>query len=437
MNFLLLYLFISAGIVRCFQLSQSLWLDEATTANVVKNLDAAGIINTFAPHDFHPPLYYLFLDVWTQVFGYSEFSLRLPSVLFSLLAGWLVYLTAKKISNKTTAFWAAAFFLFNPLVLYYSQEARMYMMVTALVAGAIYALSVRNYLIVGVLLGLSFLTFYGSIFATISVLMYLGWKRQWKGLILTLPGVGVGLLAAAPLLLTQLENSRSALAAVPNWHLVLGLPNVKNLFLIPIKFALGRITFEPKIVYYLVALVHTVVLGFFAIRGGLRNRWLLFLLGMPILLAFVISFRLPMLQYFRFLYVAPMLALLLALGTGVFMWERRLVMALSICGCLLYLLFPVFHREDWKHVLISVPESQPLYMIQDSSDPLKYYYPTRVIGNLKEIDALPVTTQDLSVISYTADIHGVPYRSILEKKGYGLVDTQDYRGVVIEYWKKN
>ena len=32
--------------------------------------------------DFHPPLYYLVLKAWSSVFGYSEFSLRLPSVIF-------------------------------------------------------------------------------------------------------------------------------------------------------------------------------------------------------------------------------------------------------------------------------------------------------------------------------------------------------------------
>ncbi|PJA55943.1 hypothetical protein CO165_00980, partial [Candidatus Roizmanbacteria bacterium CG_4_9_14_3_um_filter_33_18] len=68
------------------------------------------IISKFSPTDFHPPLYYLFMKLWTNLFGYSEIALRMPSILFSLMTGYVVYLIG--------GVWAMAFFLFNPLIVY-------------------------------------------------------------------------------------------------------------------------------------------------------------------------------------------------------------------------------------------------------------------------------------------------------------------------------
>ncbi|HEX9679768.1 MAG TPA: hypothetical protein VGA08_04075, partial [Candidatus Saccharimonadales bacterium] len=36
--------------------------------------------------DIHPPLYYVFLNGWTKLFGLTELAGRIPSVIFSLLS---------------------------------------------------------------------------------------------------------------------------------------------------------------------------------------------------------------------------------------------------------------------------------------------------------------------------------------------------------------
>src|SRR3990167_11022982 len=113
----ILLIFVLAFLIRLIALNQSLWLDEAITAKVVMSFGFKDIINKFSPTDFHPPLYYLFMKLWTNFFGYSEIALRMPSILFSLLTGYVIYLIG--------GIWAAVFFLFNPLIVYYSQEAQM------------------------------------------------------------------------------------------------------------------------------------------------------------------------------------------------------------------------------------------------------------------------------------------------------------------------
>ena len=177
LNKKIILIFLAAFLIRLIALNQSLWLDEAVTANVVRNFRFSQIVNGFSPTDFHPPLYYLFMKLWTNFFGYSEIALRMPSVLFSLLTGYVIYLIG--------GIWSAAFFLFNPLIVYYSQEARMYMMATFLLtAGLFYFLHMsssdsiggsrkidsrlrgndKHSIFFGVFISLAFLSFYGSLF---------------------------------------------------------------------------------------------------------------------------------------------------------------------------------------------------------------------------------------------------------------------------------
>ncbi|MCL4459986.1 MAG: glycosyltransferase family 39 protein [Chloroflexi bacterium] len=103
---------------------QSLEYDEGVTAALMtRDLSA---ITQAAAMDIHPPLYYYLLRIWTIFFGTSEFVLRLFSAVIGVallpllakvgtrLMGWGVGLVAA---------WLAAV---APLLIYYSQEARMY-----------------------------------------------------------------------------------------------------------------------------------------------------------------------------------------------------------------------------------------------------------------------------------------------------------------------
>ena len=73
-----------ALVLRLVSLNQSLWLDEATSALVVR-MSVGDMFARFLPGDFHPPLYYLILKFWVSIFGNSEISLRMPSVIFGVI----------------------------------------------------------------------------------------------------------------------------------------------------------------------------------------------------------------------------------------------------------------------------------------------------------------------------------------------------------------
>src|SRR3989344_5024320 len=96
----MIYIILFFGLVlRLISFNQSLWLDEATSALVAK-MSLPEIFTKFLPGDFHPPFYYLFLKLWSDIFGYSETILRIPSVFFSLTTIYLVYLIGKKLFDQ-------------------------------------------------------------------------------------------------------------------------------------------------------------------------------------------------------------------------------------------------------------------------------------------------------------------------------------------------
>jgi len=434
--------FFFAFFIRLIAINQSLWLDEAVTANVIRNYGFMQIISKFSPTDFHPPLYYLFIKLWTNVFGYSEIALRMPSVLFSLLTGYVVYMIG--------GIWTSAFFLFNPLIVYYSQEARMYMMATFFLTAALYYfLKNRNLILFNLFIFLSLLTFYGSIFLITGFLLYFLYKKQYKNLFICLLVVFVYFLTISSLLYQQLVNSKIALSNVANWSLVLGKANIKNLLLIPIKFSIGRISFYPKWAYWGIAGIWTTFISFTILiqklKGKSQNynlkvKSLLFLLISPLIMGFIASFFAPMLQYFRFIYLIPIMALLLGFGlSNQSRFNRRgyVLVGGFLFFSLAYLLLPQFHREDWKSLVKSLPKDKPVYMITASSDPVKYYNNKLIIIPLRS-DFIGTTEkqEEIIVIPYASEIYGLNYKNLLSKNGYQKKKEVSFREITYEQWTK-
>jgi 4-amino-4-deoxy-L-arabinose transferase-like glycosyltransferase len=124
---LLLILALAAGL-RFYNLgSQSLWSDEGNSAALATRSLAQ--IAQAAAHDIHPPLYYWLLRLWTTVFGLSELALRSLSAVLGTLLVLVIYGLGTRLFNRTTGLAAAFIAAIAPFQVYYSQEARMYILV--------------------------------------------------------------------------------------------------------------------------------------------------------------------------------------------------------------------------------------------------------------------------------------------------------------------
>ena len=455
MKYKISFIFFVAFLIRLISLNQSLWLDEATTARVVQQYNFLEIITKFSPNDFHPPLYYLLMKAWTGIFGYTEISLRMPSVLFSILTGYVIYLIGKQVFPTSSfglhgARWAAAFFLFNPLIVYYSQEARMYMMATFLLTTALYfylSLSINlrgspasllnrggsiSIFFFSLSISLSFLTFYGSIFLIIPMGIYLFYKKKYRNFFVFLLLFTVTILLLSSLLYRQIINARQQLQLVPNWTTVLGSANLKNLLLIPLKFSIGRVSFYPKWFYWVISGAWTSFIWFYVIKVGLKQKLLLFLVFGSLGFGILFSLFSPLLQYFRFIFLMPIISILLALENHTPI-NRLIGVGGFLIFSVIYLLFPTFHREDWKSLAKNLNKSE-VYMILSSSDPVRYYKKDLKILDLKSITDAKSLDKEITVIPYVVDIHGIDYQKILSGKKYKLVQQSIFRGLVVEKW---
>jgi mannosyltransferase len=131
---------LAAFVLRTYRLDgQSLWYDEGVTATVA----ARGLVELthWTAGDIQPPLYYYLVAGWGQIAGWSEWSLRFPSVFFGVLTVPLLAAVAQRlIGQRAAARLAALLAACHPLLIYYSQEARMYALLVALGILAAYLL---------------------------------------------------------------------------------------------------------------------------------------------------------------------------------------------------------------------------------------------------------------------------------------------------------
>ena len=89
--------------------------------------------------DIHPPLYYALLRIWMSFFGQSDIAARLLSVFIGVATVPLIYALARKLFPNTRLPLIAALLLaLSPLHIYYSQEVRMYGLVTLLGLASVY-----------------------------------------------------------------------------------------------------------------------------------------------------------------------------------------------------------------------------------------------------------------------------------------------------------
>jgi 4-amino-4-deoxy-L-arabinose transferase-like glycosyltransferase len=127
---LVLILVIAAGL-RFYDLgSQSLWSDEGNSAAMAARslADIAGA----TAHDIHPPFYYWLLHLWTRVFGTSEAGLRSLSATLGVLLVLSIAELGRRLYGRATGLAVAFVAAVSPFQVYYSQEARMYILVALL-----------------------------------------------------------------------------------------------------------------------------------------------------------------------------------------------------------------------------------------------------------------------------------------------------------------
>ncbi len=451
--------------LRLILLNQSLWLDEAINVLSAKNLPFWQFVTGYPLGDFHPPGYFVLLWVWSHIFGFSEISVRMPSVVLGVATIWITYLLGKDLFNKKNGIVAALLLAIGPLHIYYSQEARMYALAAFSATLSFYFLNklLKKNKSFGWMYSFSIaLVLYSDYLVYLVIpaqIIFLLWANREK-LLGVFKFMSLGILTIVPWLTifpAQLQNGQQTAINVPGWQKVVGGGTLRNVLLVGIKSIIGRVRLADDIRIYSFLMS---IIGFFygwliyrvIKKPKLEDKMLICWLTIPVVLAFLFSFFVPVLSYFRMIFILPAFYLLVA--RGISSLSRRLywialtfVTLISLTAISIFYFRPEYQREDWKGLTNFLSEQNGLVLFEDSNLPAPFnYYDNHKIPAKAAIKNFPAEDMsDISEINYKMNhIFLVDYlveisdpNRLVDKKlielGFKVVRVHNFNGVGFVY----
>lgn len=107
---------------------QSYHHDEVITAMRVIPGGFSHMLHEVRVSESNPPLYYVLAWGWAKAFGRGEFELRALSAIFGTALIPVAYLIGRQLASRRAGLVLAAFAAVNPMLIWYSQEARSYVL---------------------------------------------------------------------------------------------------------------------------------------------------------------------------------------------------------------------------------------------------------------------------------------------------------------------
>lgn len=372
---------------------QSFHHDEVITVARVISGNLEHMLHAVKRSESNPPLYYALAWGWTKAFGSDEVGVRSLSALFGTLTVPLAYAIGAELSNRRAGLIAAALVAVNPMLIWYSQEARSYALLVFFGAASLLffarALRTRGGGDLALWALASALALWSHYFAAFAVAVEALWLlvalRSRRRLVLpALAAVAASALALLPLLTAQINPTHI------DW--IEESPLSSRFFQSGVSFLVGEtgeVIAEPPRVHY--ALVPIVLIAaallLLALRGTRRERrgaLLGLLVGLGVA-ALALAAALVGKDYVVERNLLPALvplATAAAIGFGVER-ARRLGLLLAIALCAYWVAFGVhvtetsnLQRPDFRAIVDELgPPRAPRAIVswKLAADPVRYY----------------------------------------------------------------
>ena len=369
--------------------------DEIVTASRVLRVGFGHAMDAVGFSESAPPLYYALAWLWTQVTGNGEWGLRFLSALAGVATIPVAYLVARELRGVRAGVIAAALVATNPMLVWYSQEARAYALL-----GFFCALSLlfcvralrdggkRDFVAWGVFSFLALATHYFAVFPLLAEVILLA-RRRGRAILSGLWIVGLAVVLLAPLAIHQMSIGHA------EWIGGYGLGH--RLWGSGITFLLGEtgdVIARPvhPLLALLPALLAVAGMAAIALRGEAserRSAWRPFLIaattvGAPVVLGLVD----PAKDYVLARNLVPaVVPLLLVLAVGFTLRRARrtgmllgsLFAVYSLAFCIWASASPTLQRPSWSSVAATLgepsgPRAMVTWTLGEAS--LRYYLST-------------------------------------------------------------
>lgn len=209
---------IGIGLVARFVTRSALWLDEALSVDIAAL--PLSELRSALEHDGHPPLYYVLLHGWMDLFGTGDVAVRSLSAIFGIATLLLLWFLGRRRGGTTLAWILVALVAVSPFAVRYSNEARMYSLVMLLVVVGWFLLddivvrgraTIIRFVALAVVVAALLYSHYWSMWLVGAVGLCALWalwrrpddRRRWLGVIVALVAGGVAFLPWVPTMLYQ------------------------------------------------------------------------------------------------------------------------------------------------------------------------------------------------------------------------------------------
>ncbi|MGC1166862.1 MAG: glycosyltransferase family 39 protein [Solirubrobacterales bacterium] len=397
---------------------QSYHHDEAITALRVIPGSFGEMLHAVKVSESNPPLYYVLAWGWAKELGTGEVGLRSLSALFGAATVPVGYLIGRELASRRAGLILAALIAVNPMLIWYSQEARSYALLVFF--GAVSLLFLARALNTGrgrdlacwaLASALALCSHYFAVFAVAIEALWLivALRGRWRAV---LPAIGA--VVAAGLALLPLVNAQTNPTHI-GW--IENSPLGERLWETGVSFLVGEtghvIAQAPRDRYALVPLVLVAVaLTLVGARGSRRERRgaaLGLVLGLGVLALTAVA-ALVGKDYVVERNLLPALVPLLAVVAVGFAaaGARRLGILFAVSLCTYWLAFdvhvtrtPNLHRPDFRTVTEALGPPggrRAIVTWKLAADPVRYYLrekAVRMYGGEERIREIAVLRKPL------------------------------------------
>ena len=376
---------------------QSFWLDEAVTHQLVGR-SLGGMLSAIPHSESTPPLYYVIEWVWARIFGSGEVGLRSFSALAGTATIVLIALVARRIGGPRAGIAAAALTAANPLLIWYSQEARAYALLVLLCALTVWCLQREDWRGWALAAALALATHYFALFVVGPELVWLVLgQRRSRFAAPSAAFVGVVGAALLPLAIVQARGNRASFIHTS------ALAN--RVAQVPKQFLIGYATPHATLLTVIAALLVAAL----ALQLRCRDRDMLALaaigVGVPLVLAvagadYLITRNL----------ITAMIPLIVLAAVSAARTRAGPALVAGICAAGIVAYAGVegntaYQRDDWRGVARAIgPITAPVAVVLEPASgtlPLAIYAPLHVIPPLY---TTTVTTREIDVVDLGHDV---------------------------------